>query len=138
MALVDLSGKEIKRPRVLDEVTPEAVLAKASQLPDPSGYRLLCAVPDVEKVSDKGVHKADITMHHEELLTTVLFVLKVGPDAYNDTKRFPSGPWCKEGDFVLVRPHAGTKVKIHGRDFRIINDDSVEAVVDDPRNITRG
>lgn len=118
-------------------VLPESTEQKAKQLPDPSGYRLLCALPEVEKAYDSGLLKADITMHHEELLTTVLFVLKVGPDAYKDDKRFPSGPWCKEGDFVLVRPHAGTRVKIHGREFRIINDDAVEGVVEDPRGVTR-
>ncbi len=110
---------------------------KASQLPEPKGYRLLCAVPEVEEKTEGGIIKADITKHHEELLTTVLFVIKIGPDAYTDQKRFPSGPWCKEGDFVLVRPHAGTRVEIHGREFRIINDDSVEAVIEDPRGIKR-
>lgn len=118
-------------------VLPESAEQKAKQLPDPSGYRLLCALPEVDKAYDSGLLKADITMQHEELLTTVLFVLKVGPDAYKDDKRFPSGPWCKEGDFVLVRPHAGTRVKIHGREFRIINDDAVEGVVEDPRGVTR-
>jgi co-chaperonin GroES (HSP10) len=91
----------------------------------------------VDAKFDSGLLKADITVHHEELLTTVLFVLKMGPDCYRDEKRFPSGPWCKEGDFVLVRPHAGTRVKIHGREFRIINDDTVEGVVQDPRGISR-
>jgi co-chaperonin GroES (HSP10) len=81
--------------------------------------------------------KADITRQHEELLTTVLFVVKLGPDCYADKERFPSGPWCKVGDFVLVRPHAGTRIKIHNREFRIINDDSVEGTVDDPRGISR-
>jgi co-chaperonin GroES (HSP10) len=118
-------------------VLPESSEQKAKQLPDPSGYRILCALPEVDKAYDSGLLKADVTMYHEELLTTVLFVLKVGPDAYKDEKRFPSGPWCKEGDFVLVRPHAGTRVKIHGREFRIINDDAVEGVVEDPRGVTR-
>ena len=118
-------------------VLPETAEQKAKQLPDPSGYRILCALPDIESKYDSGIVKADITMHHEELLTTVLFVLKMGPDCYKDEKRFPSGPWCKEGDFILVRPHAGTRVKIHGREFRIINDDSVEGVVEDPRGISR-
>lgn len=118
-------------------VLPETAEQKAKQLPDPSGYRILCALPDIENKYDSGIVKADITMQHEELLTTVLFVLKMGPDCYKDDKRFPSGPWCKEGDFILVRPHAGTRVKIHGREFRIINDDSVEGVVEDPRGISR-
>lgn len=120
--------------------TPEFILEqqrKAKQLPDPSGYRLLCALPEIEEKTEGGIFKSDITMEHEKLLTTVLFVLKVGPDAYKDEKRFPSGPWCKEGDFILVRPHAGTRVDIYGSEFRIINDDSVEAVVEDPRGIKR-
>ena len=118
-------------------VLPETPEQKAKQLPDPSGYRMLCAIPEVDKKSDGGIIKADITVHHEELLTTVLFVLKMGPDCYKDEKRFPSGPWCKQGDFVLVRPHAGTRLKIHGREFRIVNDDSVEGIVEDPRGISR-
>ena len=111
---------------------------KPKLLPEPSGYRILCALPEVSKKVDSGLlWKADITMAHEELLTTVLFVLKLGPDCYNDPKRFPTGPWCKEGDFILTRPHAGTRVKIYEKEFRIINDDSVEAVVEDPRGIRR-
>jgi len=81
--------------------------------------------------------KAGQTMHFEELLSPVLFVVKMGPDAYKDEKRFPSGPSCKVGDFVLVRPNTGTRIKIHNKEFRIILDESVEAVVQDPRGITR-
>jgi co-chaperonin GroES (HSP10) len=87
--------------------------------------------------SEVGLVKSDKTMYYEEVLTPVLFVVKMGPDAYADKTRFPSGPSCKTGDFVIVRPNSGTRLKIHGREFRIINDDSVEAVVEDPRGITR-
>ena len=118
-------------------VLPETAEEKARQLPDPSGYRILCAIPDIENKFDSGLVKAEVTVHNEELLTTVLFVAKMGPDCYKDEARFPSGPWCKVGDFVLVRPHAGSRLKIHGREFRIINDDSVEGVVEDPRGISR-
>ena len=116
---------------------PDTDERKAKQLPDPSGYRILCAIPEIEEKYDSGIVKADATMQYEELLTTVLFVVKMGPDCYKDSARFPSGAWCKEGDFILVRPHAGTRLKIHGREFRIINDDSVEGVVEDPRGISR-
>jgi co-chaperonin GroES (HSP10) len=118
-------------------VLPDTAERKAKQVPDPSGYRILCAIPEIEDTFESGLAKAEITMQHEELLTTVLFVIKLGPDCYKDEKRFPSGPWCKEGDFVLVRPHAGTRLKILGREFRIINDESVEGVVEDPRGISR-
>ena len=116
---------------------PDTAERKAKQLPDPSGYRILCAIPEIDDQYESGIVKADITLQHEELLTTVLFVVKMGPDCYKDSSRFPTGPWCKEGDFILVRPHAGTRLKIHGREFRIINDDSVEGVVEDPRVISR-
>jgi co-chaperonin GroES (HSP10) len=120
--------------------TPELLIAekKAKQLPEPSGYRILCAIPDVDEKTSGGLYKADMTKQYEELTTPVLFVLKVGPDAFQDKQRFPSGPWCKEGDFILTRPHAGSRVKIHGREFRLLNDDSVEAVVQDPRGVSRG
>jgi co-chaperonin GroES (HSP10) len=110
---------------------------KATQLPKPSGYRILCAIPEIEKEFESGIIKAETTVYTEELLTTVLFVVALGPDCYKDPNRFPTGPWCKEGDFVLIRPHAGTRLVIHGREFRIINDDSVEGTVDDPRGIKR-
>jgi co-chaperonin GroES (HSP10) len=118
-------------------VLPETPEEKAKQVPDPSGYRIFCGIPEIEDQFNNGLVKADITMRHEEMLTTVLFVMKMGPDCYKDKERFPSGPWCKQGDFILVRPHAGTRVKIHGREFRIINDDAVEGVVEDPRGISR-
>ena len=118
-------------------VLPDTDDRKAKQLPDPSGYRILCGIPNIEEQYESGIIKSDLTLQHEELLTTVLFVVKMGPDCYKDAVRFPSGPWCREGDFILVRPHAGTRLKIHGREFRIINDDSVEGVVEDPRGISR-
>ena len=110
---------------------------KATQLPKPSGYRILCAIPEVEKEFESGIVKADSTVNFEEKLATVLFVVDLGPDCYSDTARFPSGPWCKKGDFVIVRPNSGSRLLIHGREFRMINDDTVEAVVDDPRGIKR-
>ncbi len=133
-ALVDLDGK----PIVAKDKEPEVPIEeRAKLLPDPSGYRILCGIPEMEEKTAGGIFKADETLKYEELTTPVLFVIKIGPDAYKDEKRFPSGPWCKEGDFILTRPHAGSRVKIHGREFRIINDDSVEAVVEDPRGISK-
>jgi co-chaperonin GroES (HSP10) len=133
-----LIGTNPDRPQIVGSVNFEATEAeKAKQLPDPSGYRILCAIPEVEEAFESGILKSDETRRHDELLTTVLFVVALGPDCYKDKERFSSGPWCKEGDFILVRPNAGTRVVIHGREFRIINDDSVEAVVQDPRGISR-
>ena len=126
-------------PQVVGTYNPSATAEeKARQLPKPSGYRILCAVPDIDKeFEDSGLIKSDITIKNEETLTTVLFVVDLGPDCYQDTNKFPTGPWCKKGDFVLIRPHTGTRLVIHGKEFRIINDDAVEGVVQDPRGIKR-
>ena len=129
VSAVDLSG-------VLNKSNEE----KAKQLPDTKTFHLLCVVPEaMEQYADSeiGIVKSSGDIWREEMLTPVLFVVKLGPDCYKDPTRFPSGPSCKEGDFVIVRPNSGTRLKIHGREFRILNDDSVEAVVEDPRGITR-
>ena len=129
LAIATESGEVSTLPQTADE--------KAKQLPEPSGYRILVAIPEIEEKYDSGLLKAGQTVHYEEVLSTVFFVVKLGPDCYKDDKRFPNGPWCKEGDFILARPNTGTRLKIHGREFRIINDDSVEAIVEDPRGISR-
>jgi co-chaperonin GroES (HSP10) len=128
-AAVDLSG-------ILNTSAEE----KAKQLPEPKTYQLLCVVPEAMEEfadSDLGIIKSSQTMHYEEVLTPVLFVVKMGPDAFQDKTRFPSGPSCNIGDFVIVRPNSGTRLKIHGREFRLIPDTSVEATVEDPRGISR-
>jgi co-chaperonin GroES (HSP10) len=133
-----LIGSNPNNPQVVGMYSSEATAEeKARQLPRPSGYHILCAIPEIEKEYDSGLVKADETVRNEEILTTVLFVVDLGPDCYKDDKKFPSGPWCQKGDFVLVRPNAGSRLVIHGREFRLINDDTVEGVVADPRGIKR-
>jgi len=118
-------------------VLPATAEEKARQIPDPSTFHLLCVLPDIDEEYESGLVKAGQTIHYEEILSPVLFVVKMGPDAYKDLKKFPNGPSCKVGDFVLVRPNTGTRIKIHGKEFRIIYDDSVQGVVQDPRGITK-
>jgi co-chaperonin GroES (HSP10) len=116
---------------------PETAEQKAKQVPEPKTYHLLCALPEIDDQYESGLAKAAQSMQFEELLSPVLWVVKMGPDAFKDEKRFPSGASCNVGDFVLVRPNTGTRIKIHGREFRLISDDAVEAVVEDPRGISR-
>jgi len=126
ISAVDLSG-------ILNKNEDE----KAKQVPDPVTFHLLCILPEANEEYEGGLIKSSQTMQFEELLSPVLFVAKMGPDAFKDEKRFPSGPSCAVGDFILVRANTGTRMKIHGREFRLINDDSVEAVVQDPRGVRR-
>lgn len=105
-------------------------------IPSPKGYHILCAVPEIEDKYDSGLVKADKTMEHERLLATVLFVVRMGEDCYKDPNKFTS-PWCAEGDFIVVRPNTGTRMKVFGKEFRLITDDQVEATIEDPRSISR-
>lgn len=115
----------------------QKIVDKAKQLPTPVGYKLLCGIPEVEGTYENGILKAESTVKIEEHSTTVLFVLKMGDQAFKDRDKFPYGAWCKEGDFIIARAYSGTRFKIHGREFRLLNDDQVEATIDDPRGISR-
>ena len=119
------------------QATVEDAEEKAKQIPAPAGFRILCMVPKIDDQYSSGLVKADSVKDIESHSTVVLFVAKLGSGAYKDKTRFPDGPWCKEGDFVLVRAYSGTRLKIHGTEWRIINDDTVEGVVDDPRGLSR-
>lgn len=115
----------------------EPKVVTATQLPQPSGYQILAVVPAISEKTEGGLIKANITKQHEELLTVVLFVVAMGPDCYKDEKRFPSGAYCKIGDFILCRPHTGSRINIHGQDMRLLNDDCVLGTVSDPRGYRR-
>jgi co-chaperonin GroES (HSP10) len=117
-----------------NKVEDEELKAK---LPEPSGYRLLIAVPEVSEKTEGGVYMPDQLKKAEETASVIGFVIKAGPEAYSDENKFPSGPWCKEGDFIIFRSYSGTRFKVMGKEFRLINDDTVEAVVEDPRGYSR-
>jgi co-chaperonin GroES (HSP10) len=140
--LAEQAKKDAQEEAEIRAIVGDATeVERAAQLPKPSGYHILCAIPEIDKElqTESGfkLFKDESTMRTEEILTTVLFVVALGPDCYKDEKRFPSGPWCKPGDFILIRPNSGSRLEIHGREFRLINDDTVEAVVEDPRGIKR-
>jgi len=109
----------------------------ASQLPEPKGYKLLIALPEVEEATEGGIIKSVRSQHEESIATIVGWVMSMGPDAYVNYNRFPNGPYCQVGDWVVFRAFSGTRLKIRGREFRLINDDTVEAVVEDPRGVER-
>ena len=108
------------------------------QIPTPVGYRLLVAMPEVEETyGDSGILKSNKEMHYDSILSTIGVVLDMGDQAYIDKDRFPTGPWCKVGDYVMFRMNTGTRFKVGGTEYRLMNDDSIEAVVNDPRGVKR-
>jgi len=119
------------------ETSEEDDSRKAKQLPTPKGFKLLIALPEPDELTEGGILKAHSTIRDEEVGSIVGMVLEMGASAYNDPKRFPDGPYCQKGDWILMRSYSGTRFKVHGKEFRLINDDSVEAVVEDPRGIVK-
>ena len=121
----------------LAEVSDIQKQEKAKQLPKPTGYHILVGLPEVDEKTSGGILKTIETSRGEEVSSIVGFVIKLGLQCYADKNRFPNGPWCKEGDFIIMRPYSGTRMMIHGKEFRLINDDTVEAVIEDPRGVSR-
>tara|TARA_R110000744_G_scaffold77137_2_gene152481 strand:- start:2099 stop:2479 length:381 start_codon:yes stop_codon:yes gene_type:complete len=107
-----------------------------AQLPIPVGYRLLVALPDIEDhYQGSSLLKTDSEKKREYILSIMGVVIDMGADAYSDKERFSEGPWCKVGDYVMFRMNTGTRFRVNGKEFRLMNDDSVEAVIPDPRGI---
>ena len=109
-----------------------------AQIPVPVGYRVLIAMPHVEETfGGTDLLKSVTTKNHEQVMSIIGLVLDMGEQAYSDADRFPTGPWCKQGDYVMFRANTGTRFSIDGKEYRLMNDDSIEAVVPDPRGIER-
>ena len=122
-------------------LAPEEMLSQEdieAQLPKPVGYRVLVALPQVEETfGDTGLLKSSNTISQEHIMSIIGLVLDMGEQAYSDEDRFPTGPWCKPGDYVMFRMNTGTRFKVGGVEYRLMNDDSIEAIVADPRGVTR-
>lgn len=130
---------ELEKKRRAQIAKAEAEQAELEeQIPQPVGYRVLIALPNVDETfGESGLVKASSTLREEYILSTVGAVIDMGAEAYSDTDRFPNGPWCKVGDYVMFRANTGTRFKVGKQEYRLMNDDSIEAVVNDPRAVTR-
>ena len=118
-----------------DVITPENLEAHAESLPRPTGYRILILPFTQSTVTKGGIHLAKSTVDKERLATVVGYVVAMGADAYSDLHKFPEGPWCKEGDWVIFGRYAGARFQIEGGDMRLLNDDEILATIDDPEAI---
>lgn len=106
--------------------------------PAPMGYHILMVMPKVEDRTKGGVILPGDAKNREDIASIVGKVVSVGKDAYPDTDaRFASGPWCQENDWVMVSKYAGHRFEFDGVEMRILNDDAILAVVDDPTKVSR-
>jgi len=135
--MTEMTALEQKRKLKIEEQQAQEVVLE-EQIPKPVGYRILIALPNIEETyGESGLLKSEKTMRDEYILSMIGLVLDMGEQAYSDTDRFPTGPWCERGNYVMFRANSGTRFRVGKQEYRLINDDSVEAVVDDPSKVTR-
>ena len=127
--------KLIVPKHVWDGKAVEKQKKELDKVPNPTGYRITLFPLKLDSKTKSGIILTDDTVQESQLTTNICKVLKVGPDAYKDKDKFPTGPWCKEDDWVLITRYAGSRIRIDGGELRIINDDEILAVIDDPRDI---
>ena len=128
-------SKLIVPKHIWDGKAVEKQKKELEKVPNPSGYRITLFPLKLDNKTKSGIHLTDETVQESQLTTNICKVLKVGPDAYKDKEKFPTGPWCKVDDWVLITRYAGSRIRINGGELRIINDDEILAVIDDPRDI---
>ena len=119
------------------EFSEEKEKKVAAQLPLPCSYHILVALPEQEEKTGGGGYLTDGIREREETASITAYVMALGPDCYEKTpqRSFPSGAYCKEGDWIVMRSYSGTRIEIHGKKFRLITDDVPQAIVDDPRGV---
>ena len=127
--------KLIVPQHIWDGKAVEKQKKEMEKVPNPTGYRITLFPLKLDSKTKSGIHLTDETVQESQLTTNICKVLKIGPDAYKDKDKFPTGPWCKEDDWVLITRYAGSRIRIDGGELRIINDDEILAVIDDPRDI---
>jgi len=134
---VDNFGSTDTQPVEKQEVglTVETLDSHTEKLPHPTGYRILILPFVAQAVTKGGIHLSKQTLDKERLATVVGYVVELGPDAYGDLNKFPDGPWCKKGDWVIFGRYAGARFQIEGGDMRLLNDDEILAKIDNPEDI---
>lgn len=130
--MIDMSFFDPKQSDLFREIDEK-------HLPKPTGYKMLVLLPKLkETFGDSLIVRPDINAKEEQQASMLGMVVKQGPDCYADRDKFPTGPWCREGDLVVFSTYAGTRIKVNGVDFRLMSDDTIQAVIEDPTKFSRG
>ena len=130
-----MMNKLLVPQHVLDTKRQVREKKEVEKIPQPTGFRIVILPLTLKSKTDAGLHLTDETIEQAQVTTNICKVLKVGSDAYKDKERFPNGPWCKEGDWIIIAKYAGSRISIEGGELRIINDDEILATIDHPRDI---
>ena len=126
---------EAKYEKQDQEATNKPSQTNLEKLPDPTGWRILVMPFQVKEETKGGIIIAQETLNRARAAVQVGYVLKMGPLCYKDKERYPTGPWCKEKDWVIFARYAGSRMEIEGGEIRMLNDDEVLGTIDNPEDI---
>ena len=129
------SKPNLKRKLVLGGNSKKEVTKESLKLPQPTGWRLLVLPFQMDEKTKGGLLLGKDTLERQQVASQCGNVLAMGPDCYRDTKRYPKGPWCKTGDWVMFARYAGSRIKIEGGEVRLLNDDEILATIKNPEDI---
>jgi len=124
-----------KKPKEEKTLIKEIIENQKELLPQPTGYRVLILPRGRDPVTKGGIQLAKETIDRDSIASVVGYVVAIGPDAYKDKQKFPEGPWCQEGDWILFGRYAGARFRIEGGEMRLLNDDDVLAMLPDPEAV---
>ena len=105
------------------------------KLPKPTGWRLLVLPFKMEEKTKGGIVLAETTLERQQVASQVGLVMAMGPQCYKDKERYPEGPWCKVGDWVIFARYAGSRIQIEGGEIRLLNEDEILATIKNPEDI---
>jgi co-chaperonin GroES (HSP10) len=118
-----------------ESLNPDNIKAVVDELPTPSGWRILVLPFTPKEKTSGGLIIAQESLDRLRIATNCGYVLKIGPLAYFDKEKYPTGPWCKKGDWVIFARYAGSRLPIEGGEVRILNDDEVLGTIPDPESV---
>jgi co-chaperonin GroES (HSP10) len=118
-----------------EPLNPDNIKAVVDELPTPSGWRILVLPFTPKEKTSGGIIIAQESLDRLRIATNCGYVLKMGPLAYHDKEKYPTGPWCKEKDWVIFARYAGSRLPIEGGEVRILNDDEVLGTIPDPESV---
>ena len=135
-ALEDKYEKEaVVEKAAIQEAKNEPEKTNLEKLPNPTGWRILVMPFAVKEKTEGGIIIAQETLDRARIATQVGYVLKMGGLCYQDKDRYPTGPWCKEKDWVVFARYAGSRMQIEGGEIRMLNDDEILGTIDDPEDL---
>jgi co-chaperonin GroES (HSP10) len=135
LGLEEKYKEEAKAEKNKEPLNPENIKSVVDELPTPSGWRLLVLPFTPKEKTSGGIIISQESLDRLRIATNCGYVLKIGPLAYYDKEKYPTGPWCKKGDWVIFARYAGSRLPIEGGEVRILNDDEVLGTIPDPESV---